>query len=232
MLFVGLGAVTAFVDLLSTPLVSLGLPLAVLLIAEIELGTNFDWQGGVRHLAASAAGWALGFGGTWASKWLLSTLVRGEQAVTDVGALMAFHLSEHAGSSAFEGLVNAIGRNVAMLLPLFGLAQTSGPNWVAITVVCVCLVAAAGTAIAWVVRNRRRDGKWRRVLVLMPLVVLPYAWYAVMTWHSSGHYYFAYRTQAIAVFAATYMLLYAVDPGRLDGLRQRIESVLNPKAAR
>jgi hypothetical protein len=226
--FLVLGALTAFFDLMSAPLLTLGMPLAALLIARLQAPNEPTARAQVLTTAKLSAAWLFGYAGSWLAKWMLSTLLTQEGILSDAGNAALYHVSEFEGAGLLEGIVAAVSRNVAMLFPLFGVAQVSGPNWSAIVAVGTALgLATLALAIVWA-RHRRRDGRWRLLLGLMPLALLPYLRYVLLVWHSAFHYYFSYRSQAITVFLVVYAFLYLFDPGYLQQQKRRLEASLRP----
>ena len=76
-----LGVATAFCDLLVTPILTLGLPVAVWLLCVPQ-----RLAAGPRQCAAVAAGslcWGVGYGGCWALKWVLAGAITGQDVIGD-----------------------------------------------------------------------------------------------------------------------------------------------------
>ena len=76
-----LGVATSFCDLLVTPILTLGLPVAVWLLCVPQ-----RLAAGPRQCAAVAAGslcWGVGYGGCWALKWVLAGAITGQDVIGD-----------------------------------------------------------------------------------------------------------------------------------------------------
>lgn len=69
------GGVTAFFDLLTTPLVTLGLPLIVANLSYKRDATKKTFVG--------ISSWGTGYGLLWASKWIFGSLLLGKNIITD-----------------------------------------------------------------------------------------------------------------------------------------------------
>lgn len=74
LLFFGIGGITAFLDLLTTPLITLGLPLLT------YLGIYSQKRTIIKTCVASIS-WGLGYGLIWASKWILSYIITGQNVL-------------------------------------------------------------------------------------------------------------------------------------------------------
>lgn len=75
-LFFVIGAVTTFLDLLTTPIVAMGVPLVVYMLYRKPEKT---W----RAVILLSLAWLLGYASLWATKWLLAILITGHAAWQD-----------------------------------------------------------------------------------------------------------------------------------------------------
>ena len=230
--FLILGSTTAFIDLLTKPLLTLGLPLAVLLALRIQARADAGPLGNELLLAVRlAAAWISGFAGTWIAKWLIASLVLRERAWLQAFESAAYWL-EGDGLGQSTGPLDALLRNVGMKLPLVGLGQAGGIHW---PTTVAALIAAGLVAVVigvLLLRHRRTDGRLRSLTPLLVLALVPYVWYVVMADHSTVHYWFTYRIQAITVYAAIFSLLFAFDPEYLYAVRTRARRWLQGDASR
>lgn len=88
LLFFGIGALTSFLDLLTTPLITLGLPLLTFIGIYIS-------QKRIIKVIISSFSWGIGYSSIWISKWILSYLITGQNtfasaeqaAITRIGRL-------------------------------------------------------------------------------------------------------------------------------------------------
>ena len=76
-----IGALTAFFDLLTTPLLTLAVPVTVYILYKQPRRT-------ARTLILLALAWLAGYASLWATKWLLAALITGQDAFQDaMGAI-------------------------------------------------------------------------------------------------------------------------------------------------
>ena len=192
--FFVLGALTAFFDLLTIPLLTLGLPLLVVVLKEGREPQQV-LRRGLRQIARCGLLWCAAYGGTWVSKWLLASATTRHHVVSDASSAVGYRASTMPDFSRFD----AVAAN-AELLPL-GL-------------ITVLLVVLVGLAI-W---RFRREG-WPTAVLQLVVSVMPYVWYWVVADHSYEHAWFTYRLQMITAAGLLLAVGSLVDWARLRKLR-------------
>lgn len=81
MLFYVIGAMTTFLDLLTTPMIAMAVPLVVYMLYRKPEQT---W----RTVIILSLAWLLGYASLWATKWVLATLITGHASLQDaMGAI-------------------------------------------------------------------------------------------------------------------------------------------------
>lgn len=217
--FFVVGMLTSFLDLLTAPLLTLGIPLAVSLVLSSRNGPRrpmityaFD---GIKDSLA----WSLGYAAAWASKIAIAAVVVGPEIVT--GAKAAFTLRAGMDAAA-PPVLDAVLNNVLSLFPLVpfdpgvpGLAKIPHP-WAFVAGLAVAVAVGAWLLLTGSVRV----GGFRHAAPVLLVVPLPYLWFAVASNHSMEHYWFTYRIQAIAIFAIVYFVLSGFRRG-LEGRKPR-----------
>lgn len=86
------GGITSYMDFLTTPIITLGFPLAVTCLLRPG-GRNIAFA-----LKASVA-WGAGYGSLWASKWVMASLATGVNVLTDASDSIRQRTSDTAGMS-------------------------------------------------------------------------------------------------------------------------------------
>jgi len=183
-LFFVIGSVTNFVDFLTAPLATLGLPL---IIATLRL------QKGVPFILKNSASWGAGYGLTWLAKWVLATVFTSENTLLD--AYQSILLRTRGVGEAPVRILRPLARNLTAMFPSF------------------VLVIAALAFVVLIVLFFVRGKKVKDVLQQAPLLAIamyPYVWYELAGNHSFVHYWFTYRSQAIAVFALLVFMFHAI----------------------
>ena len=194
--FVLLGILTNYFDLLTFPMVSLGYPLVLLLVLRMREG-----QSGRRLFAATALcgiGWALGYGGMWALKWVLNGLVFGWQVFYGVFVQIGLRASDNGGELSrmavlMKNMNVILAKKSYLLLMLLGAALTLAP------------------AARDMLSRRRLKPDLRALNLLLPAAAVC-MWYLVMANHTYDHTYFTYRSLTAALFAGLACVSYLFTP--------------------
>ena len=184
LLFTLTGCLTSYLDLLTCPLVSFGVPCALCLCL-----TETDWKGGLKLALTALICWGIGYGGMWAGKWVLAALLGGE----NIGLLEALRLrSSAAGASNPLGAIAVIVKRllVHLRVPMLALA----------------LLLALVLAVLFLRRSPLEKLKSLAWLPWAAVCLLPFVWITFTQNHSYIHRWFVYRLLAICVFGGLCLL--------------------------
>lgn len=172
MLFFIVGSLTCFFDLLTAPLLTLGLPLAVMM--SLKDDDTFRVKDNLVEIIKLAVLWGLGFALTFLAKWALASLILGIDVFADAYDSSVYRL----GVEDFTRW-DAVHRNFNMLnLPM------------------ICIGIASVVVLQL---TRKRQFNYKKALVYIVIGLSPYIWYFILSNHSYYHFWFTYRIQAIAV---------------------------------
>lgn len=181
------GSLTCFFDLLTAPMLTLG----ALLVVQAAMSTEEKVWRGWRNTCRAALLWALSYGGTWVTKWVIATVFTAENVIVDGIENTSGRASGLEDFTRWDALMNNIE-----LLP-----------WKYIALVLVLLAALAAV--------RFNAKGWRKALQILPIAVLPWAWYLFAANHSYWHNWFTFRAQAVTVAAMLLAVAQMVDWRRL-----------------
>ena len=185
-LFLGIGIATAYFDFLTYPVATLGIPALFYVCIRNNTGIRDTFCRGVKVCFS----WAVGYIGMWAGKWLIGSLILGQNILT----LAAGKLTERSSAdvSLFSNVRAALSANIRSFL------RTPA------SLAAVLL----GIILLLLLVRRIRSGKQTisgTGVILFPFVVLaviPIAWYIVTSQHAVIHYWFTNKTLVVSVFAA------------------------------
>ena len=190
-----LGAATAFCDLLVTPILTLGLPVAVWLVCLPQ-----RLAAGGRQCAAVAAGslcWGAGYGLCWSLKWVLAGLVTGQDVIGD-----ALHQAAvRTGGNTWHGMELTWGNILRFVL------DTLSSRRLLVPLLAAAVLAAAAFALC--LRGKRE------LLGALPLgltALMAPAWFVLLRSHSIQHGWFTWRALGVTLFAGLAFLSYACSP--------------------
>ena len=172
LLFFVVGSLACYFDLLTTPLLTLGIPLAVMLSLKRDEG--FLFKDNLLEVVRLAVLWGLGFTLTFAMKWALATLILGENVFAN-----AFNVGLYRVGAEDFTRWDAVSTNFNMLL------------------LPMVLLLALSFLIFMLVRRLKFN--WKKALLYLLIGLMPYLWIFVFSNHSYVHWWFTYRLQAISV---------------------------------
>lgn len=199
--FALLGALTAFFDLLTAPLLTLGMPLAALLLARARK-EHLTLVSTARTVASASLWWAVGFACSWGAKWIVAGLLLDADVLGDALG----KAGERSGTSgAGAPIATAIYRNTRMLFPLLG--SDGEATWSLSAVLAMAgITAAVGLLLAALLLRKTRTGdpgvaqRLRSRAPVLILAPIPYIWFTALSEHSTVHAWFTYRSLAITIF--------------------------------
>ena len=192
--FFAIGAATAFFDFLTTPVMTLGIPLTVMVLKDDKTG---HW----RSLLALCAVWLLGYGLMWASKWLMAYLLVGYNPLEEVNESIQLH-SVGRGTKPvwayWQKLANIFVDRWSPLM-LQGLVR-----WgiVAILAIPALVFPKGHLALS------RYSG-------LLLIAMLTPLWYFVVAHHSYTHFFITSRALLVCWFASLCFLCKNIDFNKL-----------------
>ena len=189
--FFVVGSVSNFIDLLTAPLVTLGITAITyfLLVQKNESKVNIKRY--ILDFLKICISWALGYGITWLSKWVITEIFFGRPIISQAIEQAVFRSNgpQINGMNIFS-LSNVFIRNMEYL---------SSP--VAITI----LIAAVIYIIVMMIinRNKKIDFKenLKKCLPYILIFFLPVIWYMVLKQHSYTHVNFTYRILVISIIS-------------------------------
>ena len=188
--FMAVGMLTSFIDFLTYPIATLGLPLALLIALRQKQKKPF----GALDFVRPCVGWGVGYAGLWSGKWLMAALLTGQNVFAEAGSAMGNRLGAVDDSGVELALTTGVRENLRIMFNPLTVLMLLG-------VLAVC-------ALMWI-RGGKRKGM-KRLAPYLFCALLPFGWYMVLLNHSAEHAFFTYRALCVTVFAAVSMAI----PGR------------------
>ena len=178
LLFFVISSLTCYFDLLTTPLLTLGIPLAVMLSLKRE--DEFSFKDNLIEISKLILLWGLGFALTFGTKWALASLILGQNIFSD-----AYEVSLYRMEAEQFTRWEALTKNFGML------------NLWMISIAAVVLLLLS-------IINRLKIS-YKKVILFLIIGLMPYVWYLLLANHSYLHWWFTYRLQAITVVCLLFM---------------------------
>lgn len=184
------GMLTNYLDFLTTETLTLLVPLLLVLWIDHHVRRQ-----AVRSMAVNAGkaalAWLFGYGGMWITKWLLASLVLGENVLPYVTG----HIQQRVGRGGLQLMLSAVARNMKCLFLL-----EYGPVGVLATIGIMLILMYVG----FVYHKDRINKPW--ILLLFIIGTVPYIRYMVLSNHAYLHFFFTYRAQMAAIVALVMIL--------------------------
>ena len=198
-LYLLLGICTAFFDFLTYPPAAFG----ICVLLEI-LSSQGSTKEKLRKTVLSGLSWGLGYGGMWSGKWVVGSLLTGQNILADAITTAQYRTGTEvaAGEGAAAGFGEILAKNLGALL---------GPAYL---ILFGCLLAL----FFWLLVSKRyRFVPAKSLLPALGLIALvPFIWYFVLKNHSSVHYWMTYRNLSVTVMAlAAYLSFSLKDKGEI-----------------
>ncbi|MDD3429503.1 MAG: hypothetical protein PHG02_05830 [Oscillospiraceae bacterium] len=187
MLFFICGSVTNFIDFLTTPLISLGLPLAIYLMLRLKNQQSGFFANCVRIVTVSFC-WGLGYALTWVSKWVIGSVVLQKNVLAEAMLSAAERTNGQADATFTHGEV--ILKNIRLF------TQFKVPE-----ILLAATTLILGLWLLYVCFKKRTISPLWQHAPFAGLALYPYLWYFVLANHSYHHAFFTFRTQIILPFA-------------------------------
>ena len=177
--FVVVGAMTSYLDLLTFPLISLGIPL-VLWLTLID--SQSIWKNICRIFLLSLS-WAIGYVGMWVLKWGIGSIIIGENVVQNALSAAQGRMSSSTPDTTFT-YFDILLRQIKSSLQI---------SW---------MIAVLIIIMVWIVNVIQNKKINIHLYITYGLVaIFPLVWYGVLKNHSYIHHRFTYRELAISIYA-------------------------------
>ena len=185
-LFFASGMIVNFFDLLTAPLLTLGIPLILTVCLNEKNCAEEDLSGTLRTIICLSASWGIGYALCWAAKWTIGTIILHENVFSDAMTTAKFRVEGNEAYPMDRALM------FRQNFETYFFAKGHKP----FLLIALTLLILTGLLI----RSHKR-GWQKSVLPMLVIALFPYAWYFVFANHSQLHYFYTYRIQAITLFA-------------------------------
>ena len=189
-----IGGVTSFMDFLTTPQLTLGLPMIVCLLMS---NRKDKWK----YVIYISIAWALGYGLIWASKWLVGYLLTGTNILAD-----AMESAKLRTSDVYKGMHMTIGGILAFIWQAVERKHLVLPFFGAIVVVVALILLYIK-----MIKSKKVFGE--NVFLLLVVMIVP-IWFLVMRNHSILHGWFTWRAGLLSLYSLLLLVYYTVDWNR------------------
>jgi hypothetical protein len=195
--FFTVGATAAFIDFLTAPLLTLGVPLIIILLIRLYNNTT-EFKRDVAFLFWNCVSWAGGYFILWFIKWPVGSWILKKDVIANA---LNHTINRIQGSE-----VHVVNRVDSLIKNFYYLTVGVTNKLILVTVMLLLIMF-----IIELRANPNAVKRFKRTIPVLLTALLPYAWIVVIGDHSHIHCWFVYRIQIIAAFALLSSILYSVD---------------------
>ena len=186
LLLFAVGMVTNFFDMLTAPLITLGIPL-ILMISDDSFPVftkKFVHQ--IIFIVKSSLSWGFGYGLTWAAKWAIGTMILGVNVFEDAAKTAQFRVYGSESYPLDRGLMYKLN------FETYFFSKGHKPALFIILSILVLIIMLI---------RRHKENCYSMIAVNLLVGIFPYIWFFVFANHSQLHYFYTYRIQSITLFS-------------------------------
>jgi len=211
LLFLILGILTSFFDLLTAPLITVGFPLVVAITCLLRSNLKEDAQAMLHHGFTWCALWFVGYAGFWFIKVMLTSAL--------LDTTLPGYVSEKTGFY-FGGLYPGLNGYIRTFLDAFyrNLGTVLGASFRSATYLdptirsqarISLLLLVAPLLTSWFL-SRRRSVNLGTLWLLVAVMLVPLSRMIIMAAHTSIHDFMTFREWGVAYFALLVFLGFAI----------------------
>lgn len=184
--FLCIGILTSYLDFLTYPVVTLGLPLGIwFLAAEREK----IWTA-VKRIVGYSFCWGVGYAGMWASKWVIADLTLQTGTIRDAVWNVIGRTEAIGGRPRMNGGFYVLSLNL----------QEYGSSIYPIMAGILLVLAVASIVRAFCAKVPAKT-ILETIIPFIIIGIIPFAWIIVVQHHSALHARFTFRILGVAAFA-------------------------------
>lgn len=189
------GMVASFVDFLTVPIISLGLPIIIYFLI-IQKQRKITFKETIKIIIISSINWGIGYMLTWFSKWVIIDVIYNKNLIsTAIEQTIYRSVSLHSEVAGYKTLYYII---------------TITGELIKSSMLCIAIGSMAATIVRLII-NRKKLKNVKEILedVFPYLIVLimPYVWYFILAEHTCQHYIFTYRALLLFLVSMSLIIL-------------------------
>lgn len=193
-LFFIVGGCTTFFDLLTAPIITLGLPLILIIMLKIKREKDMKLMSIIKIMIGYSILWVIAYAVTFVTKWGIASLVLHRDEFTVAVNQLLFRVN---GTEEYPTTkIGAIKENLKFL-----------KNKIFVSTMFVLF-------IIWIplfVKYRKKIKEMKSIICICLIAIYPYIWYVAFSNHSTIHAWFTYRAQVITIFGFLGILSETID---------------------
>ena len=198
--FLVAGMLTNFFDFLTTETLTCTVPLLILIWLKSNQANKPTLKEMFVFSGKNILLWGVGYAGMWISKWVIASIVLGENVMPYITGHIGERIGGDLGLNPVQYILGAVTRNLSCLFPFEygGFGAMLG----------IMLIVFA-FYIGYVYYGKKEDKSY--IWIYFVIAMIPYIRYMVLHNHAYLHYFFTYRAQFSTVLAVVLILELLTD---------------------
>lgn len=198
--FLVAGMLTTFFDFLTTETLTCTVPLLILIWLKSNQANKPTLKEMFVFSGENILLWGVGYAGMWISKWVIASIVLGENVMPYITGHIGERIGGDLGLNPVQYILGAVTRNLSCLFPFEygGFGAMLG----------IMLIVFA-FYIGYVHYGKKEDKCY--IWIYFAIAMIPYIRYMVLHNHAYLHYFFTYRAQFSTVLAVVLILELLTD---------------------
>ncbi len=175
-LFLVIGSLASFVDLLTVPLITLGIPFTIFFLLK-QKEEDLTFKENIIWIIKLVLSWGIGYVITWVSKWIIVDIIYNRNIVQ---ISIEQFLYRSTGTSI--GYINVLMKNYSYIKGYILIAST--------------------ISLIYIIRNAKNYMDKVDIVRIIPYITvtfMPIVWYFVLKQHSYQHVFFTYRNTILLI---------------------------------
>lgn len=185
MFFFIIGMLTNFFDFLTVPVLTYAIPMIILFIIKYTK-ENFEIKLILKKILVLGIAWSVGYGLTWASKWLLTDFIFGRKMFFTALKQVSYR---SAGTEKIN-IFNVVNKNL---------------NYIYVSFFISIFFTVLTILIKMWIKNEKIEFKEQNIkntydviFIYLLIGMIPIVWYTLLKNHSYYHAFFTYRNLLIS----------------------------------
>ncbi len=190
MFFFILGSVTNFIDLLTAPIITLGIVGTTYFLLLQKENHNISIKETNKQIIIIGIAWALGYGLTWGAKWIITQVFFDRNLIAQAieQALYRIKLPTNANGNIKYTLWDVINKNLHSL-----------SLYVVFFIMIIGMISIVINLIKKYDKDINFKNNLKECIPYICMSLLPIAWYMILKQHSLIHSFFTYRIFVISI---------------------------------
>lgn len=204
-----------FVDYLTVPLITLAIPLILYILYKQKCDSDMDCIDFIKIVVKASVIWFVGYGLTWVSKWIIYDVLYGEGIIKSAVTQVVYRAGA-TDSPQKKSIFEVIGGFILQIL-----------------LYCAVVGGSIGIFLflnrkKYVVTVCEKKVYFEKTLPILLVLLMPIAWYVVLSNHTIVHTRFTFRHMLI--FSICFMIacknIFVVNRKRFKELKEGTSDVL------